>query len=93
MATLIGPGKHHEKRVKVIGRWVHIKDDAVELYPDDRYIAQALEAYGMQDCKPVAAPATKDMDETAEDRKALLLRRLLEEKRPRREGSGGGRES
>ena len=82
VSEMIGPDPHHQKRLKVIGRWVEIGEKGVEVYPDERYVKQALEAYGMQECKPATSPATKHNEETHDDRRGLLIRRLLEENRP-----------
>ena len=57
--TIIGPGDGLEKEVKVIGRWIRITGEGVEVEVDGRYLEQALKAYGLEDAKPVVTPATK----------------------------------
>ena len=82
VSTTIGPSAQHAKRVKVIGRWVELTTDGVEIMPDPKYVEQALAAYGLQDCKPLASPAVREKDESAEDRRQILVRRLLHKKSP-----------
>ena len=79
-AQVLSSKPEHQKEVKVIGRIIRIVPEGITIEVDPKYLTQALEKLGMSDCKPVSSPAIKEDNLDGEGRKALLLRRLLEEK-------------
>ena len=77
VVKVIGPGEHQDKELKIIGRWVRITKDGVELEVDAKYQAQAIQNYGLGEARAAATPAAKEDDMDAPGRRALLERRLL----------------
>ena len=79
VSNTIGPDDDHEKELKVIGRYIRMTSQGVEIEVDPKYAVQAIEAYGMANAKSVVSPGSKEDDLDNEGRKDLLRRRLLEE--------------
>ena len=77
--SLIGPDKQHDKALKILGREIRYATTGIEVEVDMRYLKQALQAYGMEECPAAASPATKDDNAGHEDRRELLRRRVMEE--------------
>ena len=77
--SLIGPDKQHNKALKILGREIRYATTGIEMEVDTKYLKQALQAYGMEECHAAASPATKEEHEGHEDRRELLRRRVEEE--------------
>ena len=82
VTQMIGQEDEHEKELKVLGRWIRLTPDGVEIEIDAKYIQEAIDAYDLGDAKSVATPATREEEEDKEDRQQLLRRRILAEECP-----------
>ena len=77
--SLIGPDEQHDKALKILGREIRYATTGIEMEVYTKYLKQALQAYGMEECHAAASPATKEEHEGHEDRRELLRRRAEEE--------------
>ena len=76
-SSLMGPYPDLNKSVKFIGRIVEYQPDHISLRVDDRYVKEAIQAYGLDDATSVVTPAVKEVEESAEDRMTIMARRIL----------------
>ena len=77
-----------KKELKVIGRHIRFCDSGIEIEVDSKYAREALEAYDMQGCNLAPTPAIKPAPESREERRELLLRRVLEKEGPQKSEQG-----
>ena len=74
---MIGPEEHLQKEVKIIGRYVRCTEEGWEIEVDPSYVDDAIAAYDLEECSSSVSPATKGNPETKEDRRELLMRRIM----------------
>ena len=79
VSAMIGPDAHHEKSLEILGREIRLVAQGVEVELNGKYLAQALKAYGLDDAKSAATPATREDEIEGEGRRQLLHRRVMEE--------------
>ena len=74
---LAGEARHLLKQIKVIGRRITFERDHLTIEVDPCYVADALRAYGMDECNKAVTPGVKEGLESKEERRTLLLKRVL----------------